>query len=48
MQNEVSKLIEYRKKQAIQSINDVELFIENKKLASEQIFLAIKLVPWRS
>lgn len=33
MQNEVSKLIEYRKKQATQSIDDVKLLIENKKLA---------------
>ncbi|MFP4025674.1 MAG: HEPN domain-containing protein [Thiohalospira sp.] len=33
MQNEVSKLIEYRKKQAIQSIDDVELLILNKKFA---------------
>lgn len=33
MQNEVSKLIEYRKKQATQSIDDVKLLIENKKFA---------------
>ncbi len=33
MQNDVNKLVEYRIKQAEQSIEDVKLLIENKKFA---------------